>query len=295
MVLKRSVFLEVRRNKGIQLGEKGDSFLDTYEKNLAADRQSKICRGPDGVKEVSAIPGSDDLYDAVRIIQEEFPQESLIYAEAAEAMEIESNRREKAYKIFKEMIEILNGMNDDGAKFRNKRCAVTAETLRQVYKYLPENNEVPKWIKNNMAFINMDENFQKYAKQYIEAADFNLEDYWADLEESGDAFDFGSFTDEKRRRKSVMLAGFAEIAEEKEVEEGQLKDIEVRQGDERRSSMTAEQKAKNNQRRASMMTMVDVSKMAKTDHRQSQSGASGRRASKFANLAKNVTNMKKAF
>lgn len=286
MVLKRSVFLEVRRNKGIQLGEKGDSFLDTYEKNLAADRQSKICRGPDGVKEVSAIPGSDDLYDAVRIIQEEFPQESLIYAEAAEAMDIESNRREKAYKIFKEMIEILNGMNDDGAKFRNKRCAITAETLRQVYKYLPENNEVPKWIKNNMAFINMDENFQKYAK-----------DYWADLEESGDAFDFGSLdpSDEKRRRKSVMLAGFAEIAEEKEVEEGQLKDIEVRQGDERRSSMTAEQKAKNNQRRASMMTMVDVSKMAKTDHRQSQSGASGRRTSKFANLAKNVTNMKKAF
>jgi len=285
MVLKRSVFLEVRKTQGRE-GQKAENILDIFEKEavLAKDR-AKYGSGPSAESE-KVVKGPDNLYECLRQLKEEFPMEALVYNESAEVMQIEDQRREKAYTLFSSMGDILLSMASDGSKFKSKDVTCTAETIRICYKFMPEGCDVPKWIKNSMAFINTDANFVKYAR-----------DYWAEMDEEEDQFDFGEHTVEvdseavqMRRRKSVMLIGFAEMAKEDDKkDEFGLKDVgTVVRGDEKRASLSKEQKEKNSARRASMMTMVDKSKMAMTDHRQSQSGASGRKKSKFQGMAQNV-------
>ena len=129
--------------------------------------------------------------------------------------------------------------------------------MRQQFKLMPENSDVPLWLKNNMAFINTDGNFQKYAEVswhiilnlpticYIKALIVGLLgrirrngrwlwwwrwsawyylkilSYWIMhiLSQILGLCGLGEGSDEKRRRKSIMLSSFANLAEEAKKEQ----------------------------------------------------------------------------
>lgn len=94
-------------------------MLDIIDK-VITKKGYKSATGPGEDEGKRAIPGVDNLYDCLTKLKEEFPQECLVYNESAEVMEIEEKRREKAYKLFNEMGEILSSMHSDGAKFKSQ-------------------------------------------------------------------------------------------------------------------------------------------------------------------------------
>lgn len=75
-------------------------------------RKNKLIYGSAGDSGEAIKIKGNDLYEIIENLADEFPHEDLIF--------VESPERQKAYKVFREMIDILESMAADGARFKKK-------------------------------------------------------------------------------------------------------------------------------------------------------------------------------
>lgn len=287
MVLKRSVFLEVRRNQG-RYGQKSASFLDEYEAKQR--KKFDISNRFGEPQKVNKQSKEIDIDDIIRQTQEDFPDSNCFnpLPEKCERLERESH-------LFFEMCKIIKHQDKFGPKSKNPNVLVIINMLRGCASYMQENEALPGFIKDAMTTVSNDANFCNAAKKY-----------WTEMEDDGD-YDF-SFAKEELyansdiRRKTVMLDSFININKIEENEPARtstLADLgNGRLDNGKRGSMTKEQMMKLNTRRKSMILMVNQEKMNSSDHRRDSLQAAGApqpRGRRFAILAKKASIMSSAF
>ena len=97
----------VRKNQG-RTGQKAENVLDSFDRAVELKRKASLhpqqTTGPKAVGE--------DLGECFRQMEEQFPQECLVYSDSA--------ARAREYSLFEEMSKILMSMNKDRVKFKNK-------------------------------------------------------------------------------------------------------------------------------------------------------------------------------
>ena len=75
-----------------------------------------------------------DLYEIIENLADEFPHEDLIF--------VDNPDRKKSYKVFREMIDILESMAADGARFKKKGLPAFVDGAN----ISPKNNFVVKQL-----------------------------------------------------------------------------------------------------------------------------------------------------
>ncbi|CAG5099380.1 Oidioi.mRNA.OKI2018_I69.XSR.g16499.t1.cds [Oikopleura dioica] len=274
MVLKRSVFLEVRRTQG-RFGQKSSSFLEEYEEKQRKQKKVDFSKYGSETRSERKPAKEIDIDEIIRQTEEDFPDSNCF-----NPLPEKSERLEKESRLFFEMIKILKHQDKFGPKCKTPTIKANVDMLRSCASYMQEDEALPCWIKNAMTLISGDSNFYydfSFAKEEM-------------------------YGNSDIRRKTVMLDGFININNPIDENEASrtstLADLGNRLETGKRGSMTKEQMMKLNTRRKSMILMVNQDKMNASDHRRDSlqaAGAAPPRGRRFAVLAKKASMMSTAF
>merc|ERR1712233_3209 len=249
MVNRRSVFLEARKTAG-RTGKR-ISLMEQIEEKERGSRVSRMTSKM-ASKEFESELETKGLDFDIDNLAREFPMETLFLSQAGD------EKRLDEYKKFREMSRLWSKLKKKSANLKNKKIQPDAELIRTMYKIYPEECNIPKWMKKGMSRIHHDGNFQNYAR-----------DYWEEMGEDAEVVDFDDLDEdareEQRRRRSCMVGAYtADPSDDAPVKS---LDMNVDTRDTQRAGQSVQQKALQDSRRASMMVMTDMKKMAQKDSR----------------------------